>query len=55
MTAKTNTKRVSNLRKRREAAGVKRLELYAHENDHAQIKALANKLAQKRSKAINPA
>lgn len=43
-------KRVAALRKRRIGQGLTRLELYAHQEDHAALKALAAKLAAKRSK-----
>lgn len=49
MTAKTATARVIALRERRAALGLTRLELYAHPNDHAAIKAHAEKLAKKRA------
>jgi hypothetical protein len=53
MTPKTNTERVQALRARREALGLTRLELYAHPEDHASIKALAAKLQRKRMKDRN--
>jgi hypothetical protein len=48
--AKTPTERVQELRQRREALGLTRLELYAHPEDHEAIKALAEKLQRKRLK-----
>ena len=50
MTAKTPTARVAELRARRQAAGLVRLELYAHPEDHPPIKELAEKLQRKREK-----
>lgn len=43
-TAKTTTERVAAMRAARDAAGLKRLELYAHIDDHAAIKSLAKRL-----------
>jgi hypothetical protein len=43
--------RVAALRKRRTASGLTRLEVYAHPDDHAPIKAHAARLARKRAKA----
>ena len=54
MTVKTNTERVQKLRAERTAQGLKRLDLYAHPDDTAAIKALAQKLAQKRSRVARP-
>jgi len=51
MTAKTATQRSQALRAAREAAGIKRLDIYAHTDDHAAIKELAAKLEQKRAKS----
>ena len=48
MTAKTVSARVAELRARRHAAGLVRLELYAHPEDHQPIKALAEKLQKRR-------
>lgn len=48
--ARTTTQRVSALRQRREALGLKRLELYAHEDDHKPIKDYAAKLQRKRER-----
>ena len=50
MTAKSTSARVAELRARRQAAGLMRLELYAHPEDHQAIKTLAEKLQQKREK-----
>ena len=50
MTAKTVSARVAELRARRQAAGLVRLELYAHPEDHQPIKALAEKLQKRRDK-----
>ena len=49
--AKTTAKRVEELRKRREELGLKRRELYAHDDDWAQIVKLAMRLQMKRAKA----
>lgn len=48
--AKTTTKRVHELRERRAALGLSRLELYAHPEDHEPIKSYAAKLQRKRQK-----
>jgi hypothetical protein len=48
---KTTTERVEELRKRREALGLKRRELYAHDDDWAQIVKLAMRLQMKHTKA----
>ena len=53
MTAKPATERMAALRKRRLAAGLTRLELWAHPDDHDAIKALAEKLRNRRNK-VNP-
>jgi hypothetical protein len=50
MPAKTIAARVAALRERRAGLGLTRLELYAHPEDHAEIKALAEKLQNKRTK-----
>ncbi len=44
MTAKTDTQRVAELRQRRIDLGQKRLDVYAHPEDHPAIKALVEKL-----------
>lgn len=44
MTAKTATERGQALRQRRAELGLTRVDLYAHPQDHAAIKALAEKL-----------
>lgn len=49
--SKTSTDRVVALRAARDALGLRRLELYAHPDDWPAIKALAEKLHLKRSKA----
>jgi hypothetical protein len=51
--AKTVAERVQALRQRREALGVTRLELYAHPDDHAALKVLADRLQRKRAKLPN--
>lgn len=48
--AKTTAARVAELRQRRDDLGLKRLELYAHPDDHEAIKALAAKLQRKRER-----
>jgi hypothetical protein len=48
MTAKSTAARVAELRARRQAAGLVRLELYAHPENHQAIKALAEKLQKRR-------
>lgn len=48
--AKTAAGRVAALRARRDALGLKRLDLYAHPSDWPAIKALAEKLQRKRAK-----
>jgi hypothetical protein len=48
---KTTTERVDELRERREALGLKRRELYAHDDDWAQLAKLAMRLQMKRTKA----
>ena len=40
------------MRAAREAQGLRRLELYAHADDWPQIKALSEKLAKRRVKAV---
>jgi hypothetical protein len=47
---KPATARVIALRKRRAAHGLTRLEVYAHPDDHAAIKAYAARLLKKRGK-----
>jgi hypothetical protein len=55
MTAKTSTERVNKSRKQRLALfGLTRLEVYAHPEDHAEIKALAAKLQRKRERRKEP-
>ena len=51
MTAKTATERGQKLRAERAALGLVRLDLYAHPDDHADIKAAAAKLARRRARA----
>ena len=48
---KTTSERVDKLRAARAILGLKRLELYAHQEDWPAIKAIAAKLARKRQKA----
>jgi len=48
---KTTTERGRELRERRETLGLKRRELYAHDDDWAQIVQLAMRLQMKRTKA----
>lgn len=45
----TSAARVAALRERRAALGLTRCEIYAHPEDHAAIKAHAEKLAKKRA------
>jgi hypothetical protein len=46
--AKTVTERVAALRQRRLGLGLTRLEVFAHPDDHLEIKKLAKKLTQQR-------
>jgi len=50
--AKTTSERVDKLRKVRDALGLKRREMYAHDDDWPQIVALATKLQVRRDKAL---
>ena len=50
--AKTSTERVAKLRANREALGLKRLELYAHQDDLPTIKARAKNLQLRRAKLV---
>lgn len=51
MIAKTNAQRQAELKARREAEGVKKVEgLYAHVDDHAEIKMFATKVARRRAR-----
>ena len=50
MTAKPVNQRVEELRARRKALGLTRLELYVHPDDHPPVKQLAAKLQRKRIK-----
>lgn len=50
--AKTTAQRVEDLRERREELGLKRRELYAHDDDWAQIVKLAMRLQMRRTKAM---
>jgi cell division protein ZapA (FtsZ GTPase activity inhibitor) len=52
MNAKTVNERVAELRQRRQELGLTRLELYVHPEDHEAIKALAEKLQRRRTRAI---
>jgi|GEM_PF-6507603 hypothetical protein len=49
MTPKTTAARVAALRQRRAALGLKRLELYLHPGDHAEIRRVAEKLQKRRA------
>lgn len=49
--AKTTSQRVDALRQRREDLGLKRRELYVHDDDWPQIAKLAMKLQMRRNKA----
>jgi hypothetical protein len=51
MTAKPATERMAALRKRRQAEGFTRLELWVHPGDHGAVKEAAEKLRRKRDKA----
>lgn len=53
--AKTTAQRVASLRAARADLGLKRLELYAHPDDHPAIKEHAEKLQRKRDKAAKKA
>lgn len=48
MNAKTTSERVEKLRQEREALGLRRRELYAHDDDWPKLKELAAKLQRKR-------
>jgi hypothetical protein len=48
MKPKTPTQRVAELRQRRAEQGLTRLDVYAHPDDHAAIKILAEKLTKRR-------
>ena len=48
MNPKTPTQRVAELRQRRAEQGLTRLDVYAHPDDHAAIKILADKLTKRR-------
>jgi hypothetical protein len=48
---KTTTARVAALRQRRASSGIKRLELYAHQDDHPMIKTFASNLTKKRKES----
>lgn len=50
MQAKTPSKRVEALRKRRDELGLKRRELYAHDEDWPKLQELAAKLQRKRER-----
>lgn len=50
VSAKTPTERVEKLRQEREALGLKRRELYAHDEDWPKIQELAAKLQRKRAR-----
>ena len=55
MSAKTTSERVEKLRQERAEMGLKRREVYAHDDDWPKIQELADKLKQKRQKAAKPA
>lgn len=50
MASKPVNQRVDELRARRKALGLTRLELYVHPDDHDSIKEVANRLRKKREK-----
>ena len=50
MTPKTTTERVEKLRQEREALGLRRRELYAHDDDWPRLQELAAKLQRKRER-----
>ena len=51
MTAKPATERMAELRKRRQEAGLTRVELWVHQDDLEAVKAMAEKLRKRREKA----
>lgn len=53
--SKTTAERVAAMRERAAAAGLRRLELYAHPDDWPAIKALAEKLHRRRGRAAKKA
>ncbi len=50
MTTKPATNRMAALRQRRSDEGLKRMEIWAHPDDHAAIKSAAAKITAKRAK-----
>ena len=52
-TPQTTAQRVAKLRAARDALGLKRLDVYAHPDDHTAIKTLADKLQRKRTKGLS--
>lgn len=50
MTAKSSAQRIAEMRAKRKAAGLVHVDLDAHPDDAAEIKAYAAKLAEKRAK-----
>lgn len=54
MTAKTNAERQRALRDTRRAAGLVRLELWLHPDDHARVRAYADRIAREREKGKTP-
>ena len=50
MNAKTTSERVEKLRQEREALGLRRRELYAHDDDWPKLQELAAKLQRKRER-----
>jgi hypothetical protein len=53
-TAKTTSERVDKMRKERAALGLKRKEVYVHDDDWPQVLALAEKLQRRRAKLAAP-
>ena len=52
--AKTTSERVEKLRQERQALGLRRRELYAHDDDWPKLQALAAKLQRKRERLSKP-
>jgi hypothetical protein len=50
--AKTVSERVDKLRKERAALGLKRKDVYVHDDDWPQVQALAEKLQRRRAKLV---
>ncbi len=51
MTAKTSTERAAEVRARRDELGIKRREIYAHDDDWPALRERAAKMVDKREKA----